>query len=90
MRRELDVILHIGVTLVATLCMPFYLGLVHWSAAQYLVYSGGAGVALATGEYLETEPDLRHGLGGLGTDAVLRSIGIMTVGGLIYLFAWLF
>ena len=39
--------------------IPFYLGFVHFSGVQLLLYSGVAETGMAAGEYLEADPALR-------------------------------
>lgn len=72
------------------LIMPFYVGLVHWSAVQFVLYAVVASVAMATGEHMETPPMKggRRALFLLG--AALWFAAIIVAGGIAYLIAWLF
>lgn len=89
-RVPIAAVLHIFMALFLMLAIPFYLGLVHWSLGQFLLYCGAAGLGLAAGDYLTTDPALRSGLRFLVSDAALRSIALTLLGGFIYLLAWLF
>lgn len=69
--------------------MPFYVGVVHWTAGQFVLYAVVASLAMATGEHMESPPMKggRRALFLLG--AVLWFTAILVAGGIAYLIAWL-
>jgi len=74
----------------ATVAMPFYLGFVHTAAPQLVLYTGLAGAAMATGEFVDT-PTLK--LGGFPvflTVAAVWTAAIVVLGGTTYLIALIF
>lgn len=72
------------------LAFPFYLGFVHVTLPQLLLYSAGASAAMATGEYADTPKPFRGGPRVLFSEALLWLLVILAVGGCTYLVALLF
>lgn len=74
----------------AAIAIPFYLGFIHLTAGQLLVYSGVAGTAMATGDYVETPRSGRGGVRLFFADAMVWFTVIALIGGLAYLLALIF
>lgn len=74
----------------AAVAIPFYLGLIHLPAPQLVVYSGVAGTAMATGEFVESTHLQRGGWRLFIADAAAWSAVIAFLGGLTYLLALIF
>ncbi len=87
MDTKWKIVMQLAAVLTATLVIPFYVGLLHWPPGRYILYSSAAGLALAAGDFLDTEPVFRESLGRAGEDAVLRAGGVLFGGGVVYLFA---
>jgi len=73
-----------------TVALPFYLGFVHAAAPQLVLYTGVAGAAMATGEFVETPTLKRGGLSVFLTVVAVWSASIVVVGGATYLIALIF
>lgn len=78
------------VAFAAVLVMPFYLGIVHWSAPRFAAYAVMAAFAMATGEYLEAHAHKRGGVGLFLHETTLWFLAVAGAGGSAYLVAWLF
>jgi hypothetical protein len=78
------------VAFAAVLMMPFYLGIVHWSALRFFAYAVIAAFAMATGEYLEATPGKRGSAGLFLHETMLWFLAVAGAGGAAYLVAWLF
>lgn len=74
----------------AAIAIPFYLGLIHLPAPQLVVYSGVAGAAMATGEYVESQPVQRGGWRLFMVNAAVWFVAIGLFGGCAYLVALIF
>lgn len=74
----------------AAIGIPFYLGFVHTPVPQLAIYSGIAGAAMATGEFVETPLMKRGGFRLFLADAAIWAAVIGLVGGGAYLFALIF
>ena len=74
----------------AAIGIPFYLGFVHTSVPQLALYSGVAGAAMATGEFVETPLMKRGGIRLFVADTIIWAMVIGLIGGLAYLFALIF
>ena len=71
----------------AALGLPFYLGFVHAPVPQLALYSGVAGAAMATGEFVESPMLTRGGLRLFLTDVAVWAAVIGLFGGAAYLLA---
>ena len=74
----------------AAIGIPFYLGFVHTPVQQLAIYSGIAGAAMATGEFVETPLMKRGGFRLFLADAVIWAGVVSLVGGATYLVALIF
>lgn len=74
----------------AAIGIPFYLGFVHTPLPQLALYSGFAGAAMATGEFVETPLLKRGGLRLFMADAAIWAAVIGLIGGITYVFALIF
>jgi hypothetical protein len=74
----------------AAIGIPFYLGFMHTPIPQLALYSGVAGAARATGEFVETPLMKRGGFRLFLADAGIWAASIGLVGGLAYVFALIF
>lgn len=74
----------------AAIGIPFYLGLIHFGAPQLVLYSGVAGTAMATGEFVESSQLQRGGWRLFVADAAVWSVVIVLLGGLAYILALIF
>ena len=74
----------------AAIGIPFYLGFVHTPVPQLALYSGIAGAAMATGEFVETPLMKRGGLRLFLADAAIWAGVICLIGGATYLLALIF
>jgi hypothetical protein len=74
----------------AAVGIPFYLGFVHAGPPQLVLYSGVAGAAMATGEFVETPLLKRGGLRLFVADAAIWAATIGLIGGATYLLALIF
>lgn len=78
------------VAFAAVLVMPFYVGLVHWSALRFFAYAVVAAAAMSLGEYVESPARTRGGLRLFLQEAFIWFLTIAVAGGAAYLLAWLF
>ena len=74
----------------AALAIPFYLGLVHWTVANFVVYSAGASAALTAGDFLDAAPATRGGSVQFLLDAAVWFALVIGIGLLAYSIALLF
>lgn len=74
----------------AAIGIPFYLGFVHTPVPQLAIYSGIAGAAMATGEFVETPLMRRGGFRLFLADAAVWAGVIGFTGGAAYLLALIF
>jgi hypothetical protein len=74
----------------AAIGIPFYLGFVHTPLPQLVLYTGVAGAAMATGDYVETPMLKNFGVRLFLTDAALWAAVIATIGAVAYLVALIF
>ena len=74
----------------AVLAIPFYLGIVHLAVPQLLLYSGAAGAAMTTGEFMESPERRRGGARIFLLDTALWFALIASLGGAAYLIALIF
>ena len=74
----------------AAVGIPFYLGFVHAAFPQLVLYSGVAGAAMATGEFVETPHGKDGGFRLFLMDAAAWVALIAFLGGAAYLLALLF
>jgi hypothetical protein len=74
----------------AAIVIPFYMGFIHLGLPQLLLYSGGAGAAMAAGEWIETPSEVRSGLPAFMYEWLLWAAIVGLVGGIVYLFALIF
>ena len=70
--------------------IPFYLGLIHVTAPQMLLYSGVAGTSMAAGGYLDSPRDKRGSLTAWLQEALLWSLVVVALGGTAYAVALIF
>lgn len=77
------------VAFAAVLVMPFYLGIVHWSAPRFFGYAVIAAFAMATGEYLEAPARKRGSVSLFLHETMLWLLAVTSAGGAAYLVAWL-
>jgi hypothetical protein len=80
----------LATALAAAIGIPFYLGFVHAPIPQLALYSGFAGAAMATGEFVETPLMKRGGIRLFMADTAIWAVVIGLIGGLTYLFALIF
>lgn len=74
----------------AAVVIPFYMGFIHLGVPQLLLYSGGAGAAMAAGEWIETPAEIRSGLTAFLYECLVWAVVVGFIGGLVYLFALIF
>ena len=74
----------------AAVGLPFYLGFVHAPVPQLALYSGVAGAAMATGEFVETPLLKRGGFRLFMADSAIWALVIGLIGGIVYLIALIF
>ena len=74
----------------ATIGIPFYLGFVHTPVPQMVLYTGIAGAAMATGEFVETPAMRAHSLRLFAIDVAVWAVMIGLLGGIAYLIALIF
>jgi hypothetical protein len=74
----------------AAIGLPFYLGFMHTPVPQLAIYSGLAGAAMATGEFVETPLMKRGGFRHFLADAAIWAGVIGLLGGGAYLLALIF
>ena len=74
----------------AAVGLPFYLGFVHAPVPQLALYSGVAGAAMATGEFVETPLLKRGGFRLFMADSAIWAFVIGLIGGIAYLLALIF
>jgi len=75
---------------VAAVAIPFYLGFVHAAAPHLVMYSGVAGAAMATGEFVENPRPDRWGVRLFIANVAVWSVAIAFLGGAAYLIALIF
>jgi len=74
----------------AAIGLPFYLGLVHTPVAQFFLYSGVAGTAMATGEYAMSPEYRDDGLRVFVADVAVWAVVVGALGAVSYLIALVF
>jgi hypothetical protein len=74
----------------AAILIPFYLGFVHLGVPQLLLYFGGAGTAMAAGEWIETPAEMRAGMTAFLYECLVWTTVVLIIGGMVYLFALIF
>ena len=74
----------------AAIIIPFYMGFVHAGVPQLLLYSGGAGAAMAAGEWIESPAEARAGLIAFIYECLLWAMVVAVIGSAVYLFALIF
>ena len=74
----------------AAIVIPFYLGFVHLGIPQLLLYFGGAGTAMAAGEWIESPAETRAGITAFVYECLVWTTVVLIIGSLVYLFALIF
>jgi hypothetical protein len=74
----------------AAIVIPFYLGFVHFGVPHLLLYFGGAGTAMAAGEWIESPAEARAGITAFAYECLVWTTVVLIIGSLVYLFALIF
>ena len=74
----------------AAIGIPFYLGFVHTPVPQLVLYSGVAGAAMATGDYVESPQIRSYGVRLFVADAAVWATAIAVFGAAAYAIALIF
>ncbi|WP_129794290.1 hypothetical protein [Sphingosinicella sp. CPCC 101087] len=67
--------------------LPFYIGFLHLSVVELLLYAALAGVGLTAGDYLQFPPVRPLGLAELAMDSALWTQAVLGAGLIAYLLA---
>lgn len=74
----------------AAILIPFYMGFIHLGVPQLLLYSGGAGAAMAAGEWIESPAETRAGMKAFLYECLVWAVVVGVIGTAVYLFALIF